>query len=185
MEFLKPSRFWGICLIILVAVVFRLLPMPVNFSPIGAMALFAGFSFRGKLQAFLFPLTALFLSDLYLGFHETMWAVYLSFVAATAIGFFLRERPALDQPASFRQKLATRGSAVVASSLLFFVVTNFAVWAQSGLYERTTGGLLTCYLAALPFFDNSLTGDFLFSGALFGIWALAEKRFPSLRAATA
>lgn len=183
---MKSARVWGLCLVILAAVVYRLLPLPltlVNFSPIGAMALFAGFSFRDKIWAFLFPICALFLSDLFLGFHDTMWAVYLSFAATTALGLFLRDRGDGPMPASFLQKVAIKASGAIASSILFFVVTNFAMWAQSGFYERTPAGLVTCYIAALPFFDNALVGDLFFTGVLFGSWALAETRYPILRGA--
>jgi hypothetical protein len=62
---------------------------------------------------------------------------------------------------------------VLSSSLLFFVTTNFAVWAFSGIYPNDLGGLVRCYVAALPFLQNTLTGDIVWSATLFGTWWLA------------
>jgi hypothetical protein len=64
-------------------------------------------------------------------------------------------------------------------------VTNFSVWANgSGLsYPKTWRGLLLCYEAAIPFFQNTVAGDVTYATVLFGGLALAEARFPSLRPA--
>jgi hypothetical protein len=61
--------------------------------------------------------------------------------------------------------------------LLFFVTTNFAVWAFSGMYPDDLGGLIRCYVAALPFLQNTVTGDIVWSAALFGTWRLAKLAF--------
>ena len=73
------------------------------------------------------------------------------------------------------------GGAALASAVLFFVVTNFGVWATSGMYPPTFAGLQACYVAALPFFQNSLAGDLFFAAVLFGGFALAERSLPALR----
>src|SRR2546422_10205972 len=89
------------------------------------------------------------------------------------IGFCLR-----------RRRTALRvACAAVASSLLFFVVTNFDVWARGSMYPKTSEGLLACYVAAIPFFRNTLTGDVLYSAALFGGFALLEIWCSAVRAA--
>ena len=77
------------------------------------------------------------------------------------------------------------GAAVLASSVLFFVLTNLGVWATSGLYPRTMIGLVTCYAAALPFFRNTLAGDAIYALTLFGGFALLERSIPRLRDAQA
>jgi hypothetical protein len=71
-----------------------------------------------------------------------------------------------------RLAVSTVGAGAVGSSALFFVGTNFAVWVSSGMYEHTLSGLVSCYVAALPFLRNSLLGDLFWSGMLFGAYAL-------------
>jgi hypothetical protein len=73
--------------------------------------------------------------------------------------------------------------ASITGSCLLFLLTNFAVWAGGALYPHTAGGLAECFAAAVPFFRNSLAGDCFYAAVLFGVWALAEARFPSLRPA--
>lgn len=167
---MKP-RFVVLAGMILFAAATRLMPHPYNFAPITAMALFGGAHFSDKRQAFLVPLAAMLLSDLLLGFHSTIFFVYGSFAAIVLIGLKLRERRSLLRIAG----------ATVLSSVFFFVVTNFGVWALQSLYPKTPAGLLACYAAALPFFHTTLLGDALYTAALFGLFALAEKRIPFLR----
>ncbi|MGC1824356.1 MAG: DUF6580 family putative transport protein, partial [Pseudolabrys sp.] len=69
--------------------------------------------------------------------------------------------------------------AMVSCSLIFFVTTNFAVWAFSGIYPRTFEGLTQCYIAALPFLDKSVLGDLFWTAVLFGGAWLAQ-RVPAL-----
>jgi hypothetical protein len=149
----------------------RLIPHPPNVASITAVALFGGAYLSDKRLAFLVPLAALFLSDLILGFYSHMEIVYGSFASVVCIGFWLQKKSSALRIAG----------AALASSILFFVVTNFGVWAFGSMYPKTTAGLLTCYVAAIPFFQNTLLGDALYTAALFGGFALAEKRFPILR----
>ena len=167
------TYFWGALAVVLIAAALRVLPHPPNFSPIAAMALFGGAYLTRGLWAVLLPVAALFLSDLALGFHSLMPAVYLSFVLVVFMGYALQER---KTPA--RVALAS-----VAGSLVFFAITNFAVWAEGGMYPKTMEGLVACFTLALPFLQNSLVGDLLFTGALFGGWALAARSIPALREA--
>jgi len=161
---------------IVAAAAARLLPHPPNFTPIAAMALFAGAHFDRKALAFLVPLAAMLLSDSVLellfgrGFHAEMGAVYASFAAIVMLGFLLRggTRPT-----------PVLGAALI-SSVLFFLVTNCSVWLTSGAYPKTGQGLAACYLAALPFFGNTVVGDLAYTGVLFGVFALAKRRFPVL-----
>ncbi len=144
----------------------RLLPHPPNFESIGAIALFGGAYFDDKRWAFVLPLAALLLSDAVIGFHAQMPIVYGTFALVVWLGFFLRER---------RTALKITGAALAASTL-FFVITNFGVWAFDGLYPRTFEGLVVCYVAAIPFFGNTLAGTLFYTAVLFGGFALAERR---------
>jgi hypothetical protein len=166
------ARLAAILSAILVAAALRLVPHPPNFSPIGAMALFGGAYFGRRALAFAAPLGALLLSDAILGFHSGMPYVYGSVALIVMFGW-----------AVARRMTALRiAGAAVASSVLFFLVTNFGTWATGELYPQTLAGLAACYVAAIPFFQNTLAGDLLFSALLFGGFALLEHRLPSLRA---
>jgi hypothetical protein len=158
--------------IVLAAAVLRILPHPMNFAPIGALALFGGAYFSSRRAAIAVPLLSLVAGDCVTGFHRLMPYVYASFLVSVAIGFWLR-----------RKKSASRiGAATLAGAIQFFLITNFAVWALSiGDYPKNMRGLASCYFAGLPLLWNTLAGDAFYVALLFGGMALAEKRFPSLR----
>lgn len=166
------ARLAAILSAILIAAAFRLVPHPPNFSPIGAMALFGGAYFGRRALAFVAPLGALLLSDAIIGFHAGMPFVYGSVVLIALIGWAVARRITLVSVAA----------AAVVSSVLFFAVTNFGVWLTSGMYAPTLSGLAACYVSAIPFFQNTLAGDLVFSALLFGGFALLERRVPMLRA---
>ena len=168
---MNNPRFGVLTAMILLAAASRLIPHPPNFTPIAALALFGGASFADKRAAFLVPLAGLLLSDLVLGFYALMPVVYGSFALIVCLGFWLRRQ----------RSVARIAGAAVASAVLFFIVTNFGVWAFGTLYPRTAAGLTECYIAAIPFFQNTLSSNLLYAGVLFGGLALAEKRFVSLR----
>jgi len=168
---MNKSRFMALTCIIAAAAASRLVPHPPNVAPITALALFGGAHFSSKRLAFMVPLAALLLSDAVLGFYDQMWVVYGSFCMIACIGFQLRTK----------RTVFAIAAATLCSSILFFVVTNFGVWLFGSVYPRTAQGLATCYVAALPFFRNTLLGDCFYTGLLFGAFRLAEERWPELR----
>lgn len=157
--------------IVCVAAALRLLPHPMNFAPIGALALFGGAYFSSKRAALTVPLLSLVAGDIFTGFHPLIPYVYASFLVSVAIGFWLRDN-----------KSASRiGQATVAGAIQFFLITNFAMWVSSiGNYPKNAAGLAECYIAGLPLFWNTLAGDAFYVALLFGGMRLAEKRFPML-----
>ncbi|MEI6576758.1 MAG: DUF6580 family putative transport protein [Bacteroidota bacterium] len=169
-KFLSP-RLILIVIAILTGAFMRLVPHWPNFTPIAAIALFGGAYINRKDLAILIPLMALFLSDLFLGLHAYLIPVYGCFAITAAIGFFLKNK--------------ISGTNVIlaslASSLLFFLVTNFAVWALGMNFSRDFSGLMQCYTIALPFFLNGTLGDLFYTGVLFGGFALAQQRYPALQ----
>jgi Family of unknown function (DUF6580) len=169
MDKLTP-RFLVITGMIFIAAFVRLIPHPPNFAPIAAIALFGGAYFNKKWAAFLLPLTAMFVTDLILGFHATMWAVYLSFVLIVGIGMF-----AIKQ-----KKISNIFLASVSSSVLFFIITNFGLWISTPYYAKTGVGLAACFIAAIPFFHLTLLGDLFFVAVMFGSYELAKTKFPQL-----
>ena len=145
----------------IIGVVFRLLPHAWNFTPVVAIALFAGV-YLGRKYAFILPFAIMLLSDMFLGFYEwpLMIAVYGSYLL---IGFL-----------SLLVKKYKSGEMIIAgtilASVLFFVVTNYAVWQFSPWYPKTLSGLMECYILALPFFRNSLLGNMLYVSVFFGAY---------------
>jgi len=156
---------------ILAAAALRLVPHPPNFTPIGAMALFSGAYLPRRGLAFAAPLAALLLSDLVLGFYHGMAFVYATTALAVMIGWWL----------SSRRTPLRIAAAAIASSIVFFVLSNFGMWLFSGYYPLTAAGFAACYAAAIPFFQNSLAGDLFYSALLFGGFALLERAVPALR----
>jgi hypothetical protein len=170
--------------IIFAAAATRLIPpefRPWNFTPVGAMCLFGGAYFIRKWQAFAAPLAALFFSDLALaatlyGFDSLryVWMSYILFAATVAIGLTLRGRVTF-----FRVTAAAIGA-----SAMFFLVSNFQVWLLGHgqvAYPKTLAGLMACYAAAIPFAQNMLYSNLLFSGVFFGGWELLQRGLPALR----
>lgn len=149
---------------ILGAALSRLIPHPPNVTPIAAMALVGG-AYLDKRFAFAVPLAAMVVSDWFIGFHSLIPFVYGSFLLTGLIGLWLRSR---------RRLLPLMGGAV-ASSILFYLVTNAGVWYSSSFYPKNMEGLVECYVAALPFFRNALIGDLLYTGALVCVLEIAAR----------
>lgn len=170
---MRHARALTLAAVILLAAASRLSPHPPNFTPIGAIALFGGAHFRERWLAFVVPLAAMVLSDVIIGWHRLVPLVYGSFVLTVVIGMWLRERKTL---------LPITGAAL-ASSVLFFVLTNFGVWALGSMYPRTLAGLVGAYAAAIPFFRNTAAGDLFYTAVLFGGFGVLERLVPRLREA--
>jgi hypothetical protein len=154
------------------AAALRLVPHPPNFSPIDAMALFSGAYLGRRGIAFVAPLAAVLLSDVVLGFYNGMATVYATVALIVAIGWWV----------SSRRTPLRIAAAAIASSVVFFVVTNLGMWLFSGFYPLTPAGLAACYVAAIPFFQNTVAGDLFDAALLFGGFALAQHLLPQLRA---
>lgn len=166
------ARLGALVIAIFAAAAMRLVPHPPNFAPIAAMALFSGAQMPKRALSFAAPFAALLLSDIALGgFYPGMNFVYLSFGLTVLLGWAVARR----------KTALTIGAAAIASSVLFFVLTNFGVWLFTGMYPRTGEGLVACYVAAIPFFQNTLAGDLVYTALLFGGFALAERLLPPIR----
>jgi hypothetical protein len=166
------SRFIALITAIVIAAGLRLVPHPPNFSPIDAMALFSGAYLGRRGLAFVAPLAALLLSDVVLGFYHGMATVYGTVALIVLIGRWV----------SLRRTPVRIAAAALASSVIFFVITNLGMWLFSGFYPVTYAGLVACYTAAIPFFQNTVAGDLFYVTLLFGGFAVAERLVPSLRA---
>jgi hypothetical protein len=163
------SKFWVVTIMILAAAFTRLIPHPPNFTAVGAIALFGGAYLSDKKFAFIIPLLAMFLTDLVIGLHNGMASVYISFIIIVGIGIML------SQNIKFKNVI----TASLVSSIIFFVLTNFQMWIQGTLYAKNLSGLIVCYVAAIPFFGNSVLGDLFFAGLLFGVFAIIKSKLPT------
>jgi hypothetical protein len=160
---------------ILTAAASMFIPHPPNFSPLGAIALFGGARFADRRAAFLVPLAAMFLSDLVTGLHLLVPLLYGSYAIAVCLGRLVRKK----------ENAASIVEAALGASIVFFLVTNFGVWAMLDTYQKTGNGLWACYVAGLPYFQNTVLGNLFFSALLFGGFALVERRYPVLRPVSA
>ncbi len=181
---MSDRRSWFLVLLSLAAATSRLVPHPMNFAPMTALALFGASAFASRRAAILVPLATLLLSDCllqlayatgwqpYQGFYRGQWVIYACMLLTVALGFPLRGRTSVPAVAA----------ATLGGSLVFFLVTNFP-WTHGpvSFYPTTLAGITESYTAALPFFRRTLAGDAVYSTLLFGSLALAEARFPSLR----
>jgi len=157
--------------LIVLAAALRIAPHPWNFTPVGAMALFSGALLKDRRLTFFFPLAALFLGDIFIGFHKLIPIVYASFLINVAIGLWLRDR----------RSVARISLATLLGATQFFLITNFAVWQFLSGFPHTASGLVACYIAGIPFFWNTLAGDVFYAVLLFGSFTLAGRFFPTLR----
>ncbi len=162
-----------------VTLMVRLLPGHVpNFTPMGALALFTGvYLARYSKWWVLMPLAAMFASDLFIGFYEwrIMAAVYGGFLIYSLLGLIVSR---------YKNAITIFGTGAL-GAVLFYLVTNFAVWAFSGVYTLTLGGLIESYVLAIPFFRSTIIGDLVFTGLFFGayegaVWLLRTQKTSAL-----
>jgi hypothetical protein len=163
-------RYFFTFALIFLAAASRLVPHPMNVAPITALALFGG-AYLDKKHAFIVPMAAMLIADYFIGFYDGIAWVYAGFLLTGFVGLWLR---------SHRSVAATAG-ATVAGSVIFFIVSNFGTWI-TGLvgYPLNAAGLGACYVAAIPFFRNTLAGDVAYVAALFGLYELATRLLPAL-----
>ena len=123
----------------------RLIPHPYNFTPVLAVGVFSGFYFKQIYLSFFVVIFSMFIGDLFLGFHSTMFFTYTSLIIAVLLGFFINKF-------KFTEILFYG----LASSVCFFLVTNFGAWLTLEMYEKNLAGLFQSYVLAIPFFHNTL-----------------------------
>lgn len=160
---------WVVIGLIVLGVLARLIPHPTNFSPLLAVALFAGAKLPSRRLAIALPVLVMVLSDLWLGWHETLPYVYLSLAL---IGWMSWRK--------LRGEKFNWGDLAINSlkaSVLFFIVSNLGVWITQDLYLPTFNGLVACFTLALPFFPNTLASTLIYSFAIFGLAAFYERRW--------
>lgn len=181
MEKNKKLEFVGIVVMILAAALSRLIPHPYNFSPICAMALFGSAYLNNRYYCYIIPVASMWISDLLLNniiyaayFDHFIWfydgaiVTYAAFLLISLLG-----RSILHNKVSLLRLFCSS----VVSSVMFFLISNFGVWLFSSMlpYPHTFSGLVSCYIAGIPFFRNTLLGDFFYTFLMFGIYELLIK----------
>jgi hypothetical protein len=171
-------RTWVLMAMIAFAVGVRLLiyfvpgALPYNFTPVEAIALFGGAYFADRRLAFIVPLGAMFIADTIIGLHGLIPVIYGCIAASVLLGFGLRNKVGVLRIAGYG----------IAGSLVFFVVVSFAEWLL-GDTEYCRAGIVSCYVAAVPFLKNWLLGTLVWSGVLFGGFELMRQRWTALQTA--
>jgi hypothetical protein len=169
---------WTFLLLVIIAALYRIIPgRPYGFAPQWAMAVFAGAVIKDKKWAFIIPVLSMFISDLlyqalYLGgltdmqgFYEGQWQNYLLFTLLVFVGFAIKKLNVLQI-----------GVASLAAPSLYFIASNFLLWASNGTTRgldrpKTFNGLMLCYSDGIPFYKTSLLATLVFSAILFGTYA--------------
>jgi hypothetical protein len=172
--------------IIGLAALSRLVPHPLNFTPIAGIGLFGAAYFSRKWMAFLIPFAAMWVSDLVINnimypimypqyyqgfafFTEGWYWMYGSFALIILMGFLTLKKV----------KPMTLFASSLMASVVFFLLTNFGTWLTGTLYAKTAAGLMACYTAAIPFFWNTLAGDLFYVSVMFGAFAWVQNRYPT------
>ena len=172
-------------IIILLAAFTRIMPHPPNFSPMAAIGLFGAAHFAKKWQAFFIPLIGIWVSDLVINnyvysssssnivwFYSGFYWQYISYILIIFAGLFIFNRGI---------SLTKTVGGMISSSGIFFLVSNFGVWAGGTMYPKNFGGLITCYAAGIPFIHNTIISDVLFTTVLFGTYYLLQVEYSSLK----
>ena len=129
----------------------RLIPHPYNFTPILAAGVFSGFYFRQFFLGWFVIIFSMFIGDLLIGFHATMFFTYIALVVPVALGIFMK-----------RFKFNAIVVTSLISSIAFFLTTNFGAWLVLDMYEKNFAGLINSYVLAIPFFHNTLISTFIY-----------------------
>ena len=137
--------------LILIISLSRIIPHPYNFTPLLAVGIFSGFYFRQFIVGLFVTIFAMFIGDLYLGFHNTMIFTYLALIVPVALGIFIKRFKFIE--------VVVTG---LISSIGFFLITNFGAWLTLDMYEKNLSGLINSYILAIPFFHNTLISTFLY-----------------------
>ena len=151
------------------------------FTPTAAAAIFAGWYFSRWAVAALVPLSILAISDLLLPSYDSIPVLIATYAVMTLPVYFGRLQRRERGPAATAARWALFS---LLPATLFFIVSNFAVWAFQSDYPKSLTGLGECYVAAIPFFRWMLTGDVFYLAILLGCLVFAGVPKYELRRAT-
>ena len=139
--------------LILILTLSRIIPHPWNFTPVIAVAIMSGYFFKNLNLSLFVLVISMILSDIFIGFYNHLIFVYSSLILITIIFFKI----------SNMINLKNLFLLSILGSLIFYLISNFGVWAVGNLYEKNLNGLIECYLLAIPFFKNTILSTLIFS----------------------
>ena len=142
-------------MLFLLAAISRLIPHPANFTPVGAIGIYAAKKYGYK-KAILITMCAMIAGDIFIGFGQYTTFVYLGILSYI---FFQK---------IFEKMKLSPLLAALSGSIFFFLISNFGTWIGPW-YEHSFDGLQKCFIMAIPFYKNTLFGDLIFTGILFGL----------------
>lgn len=159
----------SLIVLIAVAILGRLVPHPLNFTPMLAVSIMAGVVYKSRWASVGAMFTAMIFTDLLLGFHNpyVQATVYGSLLLPAFLGSYVKPK-----------QLVKAGAFALCGSVFFFLTTNFACWAGEGFYPHTWAGLMESYTLALPFFKNTIAGDQFWTVTLLGIYSYVPNLAP-------
>ena len=155
--------------LILILTFSRLIPHPPNFTPLIAMGILSGYFFKNVYTSFSVMLFSMLLADVFIGFYQNMIFVYLSLFLIVFIFFKISDK--------VNYKNLFICSAV--GSFIFFIISNFGVWFLGKNYENNIHGLISCYIAGLPFLKNSLISTIFYTYLTFSIFKFSTYNLSS------
>ena len=157
--------------LIIIGILLRFIPHTANFTPVAAIAIFAGV-YLNKKQAFIVPFLLMVLSDIFLGMHNVVLFTWGSFILVTCLGILAKNHKTFKVIASTS----------VVSSVLFYLITNFGVWVM-GWYPQTAKGLLDCYILGLPFLRTFTVATLVYTVVFFGAYEFIASKVRSTKLA--
>ena len=153
--------------LILILALSRLIPHPPNFTPIIAVAILSGYFFKNLYLSFLVLITSMIVADFFIGFYDNMLVTYMTLILISLT--FYKVGSKLNYKNLFLFSLF--------GSLIFFIITNFGVWALGNFYEKNLNGLIECYILAIPFFGNTFLSTLIFSYPAIFIYKSLNKHY--------
>ena len=143
-----------------------------NFTPVLAIALFAGM-YLPKKSSLIVPLAMFIIADAFVGFHSMIAFTWGSALLIVLLGWKVKEN----------KRITTVIGGSVLGAILFYIITNFGVWAFYTTYAKSWAGLLDCYIAAIPYFRNTLTSTLLYIGVLCGLYEITALKLRNTKLA--
>jgi len=174
---MKKDKLIAIAIIFL-GIYYRLIPHPPNFSPLIPISVFSGTILSRKINkmlSFLLPIFILFTTDIFLGFHKTMFFVYLSFLISSLSSYYIDKFLKLIDYKKITKTLISSNILSLINTILFFLISNLGVFLTTNLYSKDLNGLLLCYFMALPFLKNSILSSFIFTTLIFSLVPLLRE----------
>lgn len=149
--------------LILIGILLRFMPHAANFTPVAAIALFSG-AYLKKKYAILVPLLLMAVSDIFIGMHNVLIFTWGSFILTAFLGKAIQKRKSI---------MPVFGMSLI-SSLVFFLITNFGVWAM-GWYPQNLKGLIDCYVMGIPFLRDFTISTLIYSAVFFTAYELIAR----------